>query len=304
MMFGETMDALRIHRGGAYVDGTLGGGGHAAGILARLAGTGRLIGIDKDAEALASAGERLAGASNLTLIHGDFHGARALLAERGVSELDGALLDLGVSSHQLDTPARGFSYREDAPLDMRMDASQGETAADLIARMGERELARVFYEYGEENWGARIAREIVARRERSAILTTFDLVACVDAAVPKPVRMRDTGHPARRVFQALRIAVNDELAPLERALESIAGMLKPGGRLCVITFHSLEDRIVKRTFARLRKPCVCPPSFPVCVCGREPSLTGYGAKPVSPSDEELERNPRSRSARLRAAEKI
>jgi 16S rRNA (cytosine1402-N4)-methyltransferase len=304
VLFDEVMSALNAQPGGVYADGTLGGGGHSSGILARLGGTGCLYGIDKDTDAIESAGERLGGASNVELIHGDFHAMRELLEARGVTKLDGALLDLGVSSHQLDTPERGFSYHDDAPLDMRMDASRGETAADILARMGDVELARIFRDYGEERWAERIAKVITQRRARSPVLTTLDLVACVDAAIPKAVRMSGEGHPARRVFQALRIAVNDELEPLEGALESIVGMLKPGGRLCVITFHSLEDRIVKRTFARLRKPCTCPPSFPVCVCGKKPSASGFGVKPISPSEDELIRNPRSRSAKLRVAERI
>ncbi|MDR1599671.1 MAG: 16S rRNA (cytosine(1402)-N(4))-methyltransferase RsmH [Oscillospiraceae bacterium] len=304
VLFGEAITALNVQPGGVYVDGTLGGGGHASGILARLNGTGRLFGIDKDTDALTSAAGRLRGAANLTLIHGDFHDMAALLAGHGASSIDGALLDLGVSSHQLDTPERGFSYHSNAPLDMRMDAGQGETAADMLARLDEAGLSRIFREYGEENWSSRVAKVIVSRRERSPIRTTLDLVDCVDAAVPKPVRMRDTGHPARRVFQALRIAVNDELAPLERSLESIVGMLNPGGRLCVITFHSLEDRIVKQTFARLRKPCACPPDFPVCVCGKLPTISMFGAKPISPAGDEVTRNPRSRGARLRAVEKL
>ncbi|GHU72892.1 ribosomal RNA small subunit methyltransferase H [Clostridia bacterium] len=304
VLFDEVMAALNVWPGGVYTDGTLGGGGHSAGILASLNETGLLFGIDKDMDALAAAGQRLGVVPNVKLIHGDFHDMKELLAERGVDQLDGALLDLGVSSHQLDTPERGFSYHENAPLDMRMDTSGGETAAGLLARLSDRELTRIFYDYGEERWAERIAKVIVQRRERTPLLTTFDLVSCVDAAIPKAVRSRDTGHPARRVFQALRIAVNDELAPLETALEEIVGMLKPGGRLCVITFHSLEDRIVKQTFARLRKPCTCPPSFPVCVCGKVASVSEFGPKPIVPTEGELVHNPRARSAKLRVAEKL
>ncbi|GHU75958.1 ribosomal RNA small subunit methyltransferase H [Clostridia bacterium] len=304
VLFDEVMVALAVRPGGVYADGTLGGGGHAAGILERLSGTGFLYGVDRDADAVEATLLRLGNPPNFEALRGNFHDLPRLLTDRGAVALDGALLDLGVSSHQLDTPERGFSYHDDAPLDMRMDTSQGETAADLLSLLDERALIRIFSDFGEEKWAVRIAKIIIERRERSPIQTTFDLVACVDAAIPKAVRLRDTGHPARRVFQALRIAVNDELTPLASALESIVSMLKPGGRLCVITFHSLEDRIVKQTFARLRKPCTCPPSFPVCVCGKMPTVSGFGARPILPDAVESARNPRSHSAKLRVAEKL
>jgi 16S rRNA (cytosine1402-N4)-methyltransferase len=304
VLLAETLDALVPEPGGLYIDGTLGGGGHSAGILARLNGRGMLYGVDRDLDAIAAASKRLSGTQAFEAIHGNFQYIKSLMDERGVGSVNGILLDLGVSSHQLDTPERGFSYHADAPLDMRMDRTRGKSAADLISQMPENELARIFYEYGEERWATRIAKIIVEKRSLSPILNTLQLVACVDAAIPRAVRNKDGGHSSRRVFQALRIAVNDELAPLERALEDAVGLLKPGGRLCVITFHSLEDRIVKRTFARLRRPCICPPSFPICVCGKTPSLTERFHSPIFPGKQEIADNPRSASAKLRIGEKI
>lgn len=303
VMFSETMDALDVKPDGIYIDGTLGGGGHSAGILERLRG-GMLYGIDKDAQAIAASHARLGARANFEAIRGDFHDIAGIMAERGVSLADGILLDLGVSSRQLDAAERGFSYHNDAPLDMRMDQTRGETAADLVNTLSAAELARVFFGYGEERWSARVADTIVKRRAKAPVATTLDLVACVDAAIPAAVRRKDSGHPARRVFQALRIAVNDELEPLPRALEDAVRLLKPGGRLCVITFHSLEDRIVKQTFARLRNPCTCPPSFPVCVCGLTPSLTKRFTHALPPGADESARNPRAASAKLRIGEKI
>ena len=237
-------------------------------------------------------------------IHGNFHDANALLREAGAPPLDGALLDLGVSSPQLDTPERGFSYHEDAPLDMRMDRSQGITAAELLNTASEEELTGIIRDFGEEKWAARIARMICEHRKEKPMATTFDLVHAVDAAIPKAVRRKDDGHPARRTFQAVRIAVNDELTPLDQALCDLTDCLKPGGRLCVITFHSLEDRLVKRCFQRLQNPCICPPKAPVCTCGRKPSVRVLAGGAVKPSAEEVERNPRARSAKLRVAEKL
>ncbi|NLG24903.1 MAG: 16S rRNA (cytosine(1402)-N(4))-methyltransferase RsmH, partial [Clostridiales bacterium] len=287
-----------------YLDGTLGGGGHAGEVLKRLT-TGRLIGIDRDPAAIEAAGERLAGhADRLTLLRGNFHDAGALLHSIGVTALDGALLDLGVSSHQLDVRERGFSYHDDAPLDMRMDPSGRLTAADIVNTWPEREIARVLRDWGEENWAAQIARVICDRRAAAPIQTTAQLVAVVDAAIPKKFRQGDGSHPARRTFQALRIAVNDELEPLAGALCDIAQLLKPGGRLAVISFHSLEDRIVKRTFRGLAQPCTCPPGFPVCVCGRRPTARPVNRKPIAASPGEVRENPRARSAMLRAIEKL
>lgn len=235
---------------------------------------------------------------------GNFHDAKALLSAAGAVPLTGALLDLGVSSHQLDTADRGFSYHEDAPLDMRMDRSQGMTAAEYLATVSREELRRVLTDYGEEKWAARIAQVLEERRAKAPILTTADLVAVVDAAIPKAVRRKDEGHPARRTFQAVRIAVNDELAPLDQALCDIADCLAPGGRLLVITFHSLEDRIVKSTFRKLQNPCVCPPKAPICTCGKKPLGKVLAGGAVKPSAEEVKRNPRSRSAKLRVFERF
>ncbi len=299
----EVLAGLAPQPGGVYVDGTLGGGGHSAEILARIAPGGRLYGIDRDEAAIAAATERLGANGGFAALRGNFHDAPALLAECGVTEIDGALLDLGVSSHQLDTAERGFSFHENMPLDMRMDQRQTLTAADIVNTYEERELARILREYGEENWASRIAQIIVEHRAKEPLRTTGDLVRAIDAAIPKKIRLRDTGHPARRSFMALRIAVNDELDPLARALEDFVTLLRPGGRLCVITFHSLEDRIVKQAFRRMQHPCVCPPKAPICTCGRQPVARALGGA-IAPGAEELERNPRARSAKLRVAEKL
>jgi 16S rRNA (cytosine1402-N4)-methyltransferase len=303
VLLAETLQALRPRPGGVYIDGTLGGGGHSAAILPRIAPGGLLYGIDRDQAAIDAATARLGGDPAFIAVRGNFHDARALLAERGVARIDGALLDLGVSSHQIDTAARGFSFHEDAPLDMRMDQRQPLTAADIVNTYPRAELSRILREYGEEAWAARIAEILVERRAAAPLVTTGDLVRAIDAAIPKKVRMRADGHPARRSFMALRIAVNDELAPLSAALEDLVALLNPGGRLCVLTFHSLEDRIVKRTLRRLQNPCVCPPKAPICTCGLKPVLrTLGGATPPSPA--ECAGNPRARSAKLRAAEKL
>lgn len=304
VLFDEVMHWLTPSPDGVYCDGTLGGGGHAGGILEKSGGTARLYGIDRDANAIAAATERLARYPGFTALRGNFHDAKALLMEAGAPKLDGALLDLGVSSPQLDEAARGFSYHEDAPLDMRMDESQPVTAADIVNTWSEQELCRVFRDYGEEKWAARIAKVVCEHRAKKPLATTLDLVRAVDAAIPQAVRRKEEGHPARRVFQAVRIAVNDELDPLDQALCDLVDCLKPGGRLAVITFHSLEDRIVKRCFARLQNPCTCPPSFPVCVCGKKPQARVLAKGAVAPTAEEVARNPRARSAKLRICEKL
>ena len=280
VLLAEVLQWMNVRENGVYADGTLGGGGHAA------------------------ATARLEQYPGFHAIHGNFHDVKALLSQAGAPPLDGALLDLGVSSPQLDQAERGFSYHEDAPLDMRMDRSQGMTAADLLAEVSEGELTRILREYGEEKWAARIAHFVVERRQTQPLRTTQDLVRVVDAAIPKAVRRKDDGHPARRTFQAVRIAVNDELDPLDRALEDFVDCLKPGGRLLVITFHSLEDRLTKRCFQRLQNPCVCPPKAPVCTCGRKPKVRILARGAVPPTAEEIARNPRARSAKLRVAEKL
>jgi 16S rRNA (cytosine1402-N4)-methyltransferase len=268
-----------------------------------LGPSGRLYGIDRDQAALDAASARISDARFFP-IRGNFHDAKALLSERGVEALDGALLDLGVSSPQLDDAARGFSYHEDAPLDMRMDRSQLLTARTIVNEWPEEDIARVLREYGEENWSKHIARVLCDRRMKKSVESTRDLVEIIDAAIPKKFRIKDGSHPARRTFQALRIAVNDELEPLEAALRDLVGLLAPGGRLCVISFHSLEDRVVKLTFRSLAYPCVCPPDSPVCVCGRLPEVKAVTRKPISASDAELTENPRARSASLRVVEKL
>lgn len=304
VMLRETVDMLNVREGGVYVDGTLGGGGHSAEILRRLNGTGHLYGIDRDNDALAAATERLGGAGNFTAIKGNFHDVKQLLAERGVDRIDGMMVDLGVSSYQLDTAERGFSYHADAPLDMRMDQDQALTAADIVNTWSKEEITRILREYSEEKWAARIADIILEHRAKKPLETTADLVACVDAAIPKKIRMQDSGHSARRTFQALRIAVNDELEPLKQALCDMADLLAPGGRLAVITFHSLEDRIVKQTLRTLANPCTCPPRIPMCICGKKPQVKVLSGGGVKPSKEEIEINARSRSAMLRGCEKL
>ena len=305
----ECLDALAIREDGTYVDGTLGGAGHSSEIYKRLGPGGRLFGIDRDQDAIEAATGRMAllareGGPCFRTLRGNFHDVKALLAAQNVFCIDGALLDLGVSSHQLDEGGRGFSYHADAPLDMRMDQSQALTARTIVNEWSEREIARVIRDYGEENWAAQIARVLCDRRKSHPIETTGQLVEIIDAAIPKKFRQKDSSHPARRTFQALRIAVNDELAPLEQALRDFAGLLSPGGRLCVIAFHSLEDRVVKNTFKNLADPCVCPKSFPVCVCGRKPVVRLLTRKPITASEEELAENPRARSATLRIVEKL
>ena len=302
----ECLDALAIRPDGTYLDCTLGGGGHSSEILKRLNG-GRLLGIDRDADAIAAASARMEGLNpraEFTAIRGNFHDAKELLAAREIEKIDGVLIDLGVSSHQLDVRERGFSYHDDAKLDMRMDMSQPLTAAEIVNTRGEDELTRILRDYGEENWARQIARVICDRRRDHPIETTAQLVGIIDAAIPKKLRAKDGSHPARRTFQALRIAVNDELDPLAPALRDLVSMLRPGGRIAVIAFHSLEDRIVKNCFRELANPCTCPKNMPVCVCGKKPVIRLVNRKPVTASGAELEANPRARSATLRIAEKL
>ncbi len=294
----QTIEALNIHPDGVYLDGTAGGGGHSHAIASRLAG-GRLIALDQDPDAIAAAGARLEGLP-ATVVRSNFMHMDAVLAELGVPAVDGILLDIGVSSHQLDAPQRGFSYHHDAPLDMRM-SQQGESAADLVAKLSEQELARIFWTYGEEKFSRPIARAIVRQRDKQPILTTLQLAELVSASVPAAAR-RD-GHPARRVFQALRIAVNGELDCLSAALDTAFDCLAVGGRLAVITFHSLEDAMVKNRFAAWRQGCICPKDCPVCLCGRTPAAQLVLKKPAVATAEELAENPRSRSAKLRCIEK-
>ncbi|MGN1021575.1 MAG: 16S rRNA (cytosine(1402)-N(4))-methyltransferase RsmH [Aristaeellaceae bacterium] len=300
----EVLTWMAVRPNGVYADGTLGGGGHSGAILRLSGGTATLYGIDRDMTAIEAATARLKEFPGFHALHGNFHDGRRLLQEAGAPPLDGVLLDLGVSSPQLDVGERGFSYHEDAPLDMRMDPSQGMTAADLLNTLPEKEICRIIRDYGEEKWAARIAAIICEHRAKKPLETTFDLVHAVDAAIPKAVRRKDDGHPARRTFQAVRIAVNDELDPLDQALCDFVDCLKPGGRILVITFHSLEDRLVKRCFQRLQNPCTCPPKAPICTCGKKPLVRVLARGAVPPTEEEVARNPRARSAKLRVAEKL
>lgn len=299
----EAVESLRVRPEGTYVDGTLGGGGHAFEVVRRLKGKGRFAGIDKDDAAIKAAGARLGGfMERVTIIRGSYRDMKPLLHEIGIDEADGILLDLGVSSYQFDEPERGFSYRYDAPLDMRMDRRAPFTARDVVNGYGEKELIRVIYEYGEERYAANIARMICLRREKAPINTTGELSDIVLKAVPAKYR-RLAGHPAKKTFQAIRIEVNGELRDLSESLDDMIELLSDGGRLCVITFHSLEDRIVKDIFRRNENPCTCPPSFPVCVCGKKSKGRVLTAKPVLPSPEETAVNPRAAGAKLRVFER-
>ena len=300
----ESIDALQIKPDGIYVDGSLGGGGHSYEICRRLSGNGRLIGIDQDAAAIAAATKRLEEFKDrVTIVRSNYCDMKKELGKLGITSVDGVILDLGVSSYQLDEAERGFTYREDAPLDMRMDQSQPLSAREIVNEWSEDELTRILRDYGEENWARQIARVICDRRADAPIERTSQLVAIVDAAIPKKLRAKDGSHPARRTFQALRIAVNDELGELPPMLRAAEKNLKPGGRLAVITFHSLEDRIVKRELQALATGCTCPPEFPVCVCGKKPKMKLITRKPIVSGEEELNENPRARSAKLRVAEK-
>ncbi len=290
----EVLAYLDPQEGQVFADGTLGGGGHSGAILERM-GKGTLYGIDRDPAAIQAASTRLAAYPGFHAVHGNFHDVKALLPD---IQLDSGLLDLGVSSHQLDTADRGFSYHEDAPLDMRMDTTQGITAAEYVNTVAEAEFVRILRDYGDEKWAVRIAQILMEKRAEKPLETTFDLVKLVDAAIPKAVRRKDEGHPARRTFQAVRIAVNDELAPLENAIRDWVDMLKPGGRMGIITFHSIEDRIVKNTFRSLQNPCTCPPKAPICVCGKKPLGRAIGGA-IKAGKEELSDNSRSHSATLR-----
>ena len=299
----EVLEWMDVKPDGVYCDGTLGGGGHSGAMLRLSGGTATLYGIDRDMTAIEAATARLREFPGFHALHGNFHDGKALLMAAGAPKLDGVLLDLGVSSPQLDRGERGFSYHEDAPLDMRMDVSQGQTAADLLNSASEQELCRIIRDYGEEKWAARIAQMICEHRAKKPMETTFDLVHAVDAAIPKAVRRKDDGHPARRTFQAIRIAVNGELDALPPMLSGAIDHLNPSGRLAVITFHSLEDRIVKNAFRKNEHPCTCPPDFPVCVCGKTPKGKVVTRKPILPGEGELEENSRSKSAKLRVFER-
>lgn len=297
----ETIEQLQVKADGIYVDGTLGGGGHAYEVCCRLDG-GRFYGIDQDDAAIEAAGKRLAPfGDRVTILRDNYCNMKSALEGEGVEQVDGIVLDLGVSSYQLDTEDRGFSYRFDAPLDMRMDRRQDLTARDIVNGYSEGELFRVIRDYGEDRFAANIAKHIVRARQDKPVETTFELNEIIKAAIP--ARMRQNGHPSKQTFQAIRIECNRELEVLKNSLDELIGLLSPGGRLCVITFHSLEDRIVKTVLKRNENPCTCPPGFPVCVCGQKSRGSVVTKKPILPGEEELKENNRSKSAKLRVFEK-
>lgn len=302
IMLKEVLDGLDIKPDGIYVDGTLGGAGHSSEIVKRLSDKGRLIGIDQDMDAIKASSERLKGYENAIIIHSNYVNMRNVLLERDIKKVDGILLDLGVSSYQFDNTERGFSYREDAPLDMRMDRDTSYTAQDIVNDYTESELRRIISDYGEEKFAGRIASNIVRSREIKRIETTFELNDIIKNSIPAAAR-RHGGNPSKKTYQALRIELNKELMVLEDSLEEMIEMLNPGGRLCIITFHSLEDRIVKSAFKTAENPCICPPEFPVCTCGRVSKGRVVNRKPITASNDELEENPRSSSAKLRIFEK-
>ena len=300
----ETVDSLNIRPDGIYVDGTLGGGGHASLVLSRLGEQGRLIGLDQDADAIAAAGERLKEyGDRVTVIRTNYENIKDALASQGLTGVDGIYLDLGVSSYQLDTAKRGFTYREDdAPLDMRMDQRNTQTAKDIVNEYSEMELYRIIRDYGEDRFAKNIAKHIVKARQEKEIETAGELTEIIKAAIPAKVRATG-GHPSKRTFQAIRIELNRELQVLEHSIDTMIDLLNPGGRLSIITFHSLEDRIVKNKFRENENPCICPPEFPVCMCGRKSRGRVVTRKPVLPSEEELSVNKRSKSVKLRVFEK-
>lgn len=302
VMLNECIEGLNIKSDGIYVDGTLGGAGHSIEILKRLS-SGKLIGIDQDIEALEYSKRKLSNYNNVIFVHDNFSNIKSILNELHIEKVDGILLDLGVSSYQLDTPERGFSYMHDARLDMRMNKDNSLTAWDVVNKYSKEELTRIIKEYGEENFASKIADLIIKRRETKTIDTTFELVDIIKDAIPARAR-REGGHPAKRTFQAIRIEVNKELQILEDAINDCVDVLKSGGRLCIITFHSLEDRIVKNVFKERENPCSCSKDLPFCVCGKKPDLKVINKKPILPTKEELLENSRSKSAKLRIAEKL
>ncbi|WP_324824660.1 16S rRNA (cytosine(1402)-N(4))-methyltransferase RsmH [Sinanaerobacter sp. ZZT-01] len=303
VLFSESIKNLNINPEGIYVDGTLGGGGHASGICERLNSKGTLIGIDRDKDALRAAAANLEKYNcKKIFVQNNYSDIKNILKEQNLSSIDGALLDLGVSSFQLDNGERGFSYMKDAPLDMRMNAEDTFTAETVVNTYSEEELTRIIRQYGEERWASRISQFIIKERKKSPITTTGQLVTTIKAAIPASAR-RDGPHPAKRTFQAIRIEVNDELGQLERAVDAFLDVLSDQGRLCIITFHSLEDRIVKERFNQRLNPCTCPKEFPICVCGKESDVKKVLRKPILPSEQELTLNPRARSAKLRIIEK-
>lgn len=303
VLLDETIDGLDIKPDGIYVDGTLGGGGHSYEILKRLSPKGRLIGIDQDGEALKAAGERLKEFENqITLVRSNYCEIDKVLKELNVEKVDGILLDIGVSSYQLDNLERGFSYKSDAPLDMRMDTRQELTAADVVNTYSENELFKIIKDYGEDKFAKNIAKHIVLARKEKPLETTKELSEVIKRAIPMKVQAKG-GHPAKKTFQAIRIEVNQELTVLKESIDKMIDLLKPNGRICIITFHSLEDRIVKTKFRENENPCTCPPNFPVCVCGKKSKGKVITRKPIIPSEEEIEENKRAKSSKLRIFER-
>lgn len=299
----ETIENLNIKPDGIYVDGTLGSGGHSYEICRRLSDKGKLFGIDQDDAAIEAASERLKEfGDKVTIIHSNYRNMKEELTKRGVTKVDGIILDLGVSSYQLDTVDRGFTYKQDAPLDMRMDRRNVKTAKDIVNSYKEEELYRILRDYGEEKFAKNIARLIVKHREKDEITTTKELTSIIEQAIPLKFRING-GHPAKRTFQALRIELNEELTVLRDTLDDMVDLLNTKGRICIITFHSLEDRIVKVNFKNNENPCTCPPDFPICVCGKKPKGKVISRKPILPSEDEMNRNKRAKSAKLRVFEK-
>lgn len=303
VLLNECIEALNIKEDGIYVDGTLGGGGHSSQILLRLSNKGRLIGIDQDADALKATKERLKDFENVTYVHNNFYEIDNILRTLDIEKVDGILMDLGVSSYQLDNGERGFSYMQDAPLDMRMNRDNSLSAYEVVNGYTEKELYRIIKDYGEERFAKRIASLIVKNREKKPIEGTLELVEIIKQAIPAKAR-REGPHPAKRTFQAIRIEVNSELSILDKAIEDGVNRLSKGGRMAIITFHSLEDRIVKLKFKELTNPCTCPKEFPICTCGNTPIVKIISRKAIPPTEQEIAENPRSRSAKLRVLEKL
>ncbi len=303
VLLNECIDGLNIKKGGVYADCTLGGGGHSFRIASLIGEEGTLVGIDRDADAIEAAGQRLKDYTNVKYVKDNFSNIRNIAHELGIDKFDGFLLDLGVSSHQLNEADRGFSHNHNAPLDMRMDQSAPLSAYMVVNEYTQAELTRIIRDYGEERWAKRIAEFIINERKLKPVETTFELVSIIKKAIPKGARSEGP-HPAKRTFQAIRIEVNNELGILEDTIRDMTDLLKPGGRICVITFHSLEDRIIKNVFRNLEDPCTCPRDFPVCVCGKKPQLKVITRKPIVPGKEENEENRRAHSAKLRIAEKL
>lgn len=304
ILLNTVLEYLITDKNGIYLDGTLGGGGHSLGILENISNKGKLIGVDRDLDAISFASNKLRNFDNFIAIHNNFHNFIEILDELNINLLNGVLLDLGVSSHQIDSEIRGFSYHINSPLDMRMDTSSGITAKEYLNSVRKEDFTKILYDYGDEKWAKKIADNLIEFRNIKPLENTFDLVDIVDKSIPASVRYKIKGHPAKRTFQAIRIAINDEISPLEQTISSIINRLYKGGRLCIITFHSIEDRIVKNTFKRLQNPCTCPPKAPICTCNKNSLGKVITSKPILPNENELDINSRSHSAKLRVFERL